>query len=128
MMDQKHFFCLVVGSRTFINYEKLSSTLDKLLVNQHDKIIHIVSGGAEGADRLAEQYADERRYVKHIFPADWKNFGKAAGFRRNVMMHQFIHNYENRGCVAFWDGQSKGTQHSFTLCERYGTSLRVIRI
>lgn len=125
LMDNT-FYLLVAGSRGFNNYPMLKEKLDYLLQNQSDKEIHIVSGGAKGADTLAEWYAKERGYQMHVFPADWNRFGKSAGYRRNEQMHQFISQFPKRGCVCFWDGSSKGTQHNFDLCKTYGTPLRKI--
>ena len=118
------FACLVVGSRSFNDYKLMKEKLDKLLVNQSSVLI--VSGGARGADALAEQYAKERRYPCEVFPADWST-GKGAGFVRNEKMHKFISTFESRGVVAFWDGKSRGTAHNFRLAEKYNNPLRVIR-
>jgi hypothetical protein len=46
----------------------------------------IIAGGATGADDFAEQWAEERRVERHIFPAQWAKFGKAAGPIRNQQM------------------------------------------
>ena len=120
------FYMLVAGSRTFNDYELLKRKCDHLLQNQKGRI-HVVSGGAKGADTLAERYARERNYELHVFPADWDTFGKSAGYRRNEEMHKFISQFTKRGCVCFWDGQSKGTEHNFRLCEQYNNSLRIIK-
>lgn len=120
------FYLLVAGSRSFNNYSLLKEKLDYLLKNQISKEIHIVSGGAKGTDTLAERYAREKGYQLHIFPADWNSFGKSAGYLRNKQMHEFISKFPERGCVCFWDGASRGTQHNFELCKTYGTPLRKI--
>ena len=120
------FHCLVVGSRSFENYELMERTLDNLLKNHRD--IEIVSGGAYGADALAERYAKEKGYELKVFKADWKKYGKRAGIIRNEEMQKYISQFEHRGCVAFWDGQSRGPQSSFEMAEKYGNSLKVIRI
>lgn len=120
------FYCLVVGSRTFNNYELLKEKLDKLLVNYTD--VCIVSGGANGADALAERYANEKGYELKVFKADWDNKGKSAGYIRNAQMHKYISKFQNRGVVAFWNGNSKGTEHSFKLAEQYNNPIRIIRI
>ena len=119
------FYCLIVGSRDFVDYEFFERQTDYLLHNKSDIII--VSGGARGADALAKRYASERGYQYIEFPADWKNNGKAAGFIRNEQMHKFLSRYENRGCIAFWDGKSKGTEHNFSLVKKYNTPFRLIR-
>ncbi len=120
----KNFFCLVVGSRSFNNYGLLKEKLDFFLSSH--KNITIVSGGAKGADSLAEKYAKEKRYNLCVFPADW-DLGKKAGPIRNEEMHRFIANFEHRGCVAFWDGESRGTQHNFALAEKYKTPLKIVK-
>ena len=120
----KTFHCIVAGSRKFNNYEMLKKELDYLLQNQID--VEIISGGAKGADSLAEKYADEKGYKKHIMPAEWGLYGKRAGYIRNEQMHIYASEYENRGCVCFWDGKSKGTAHNFELAERFNTPIKVI--
>lgn len=77
--------------------------------------IVVVSGGAKGVDTMAERWADNNGYKKVIMPADWENEGKSAGFRRNVRMHQFIAEKDNKLVVAFWDGISTGTAHNFEI-------------
>ena len=120
------FFCLVVGSRDFTNYGFLKTKLDHLLQN-HNKVA-IVSGGASGADALAERYAKEKGYPTYIFPADWKQYGKAAGPIRNEEMHRFIAHFPRRGVVAFWDGKSKGTGSNIPLAEKYQNRIIIVNI
>lgn len=119
------FYCLVVGSRNFDNYDLLETMLDNLLIDQHD--IAIVSGGAKGADSLAERYALEKDCTCIVFKANWKQYGRSAGIKRNEEMQQYIAQFENRCCIAFWDGQSKGTQSNFKLAEKYGNRLHIVR-
>lgn len=118
------FACLIVGSRTFMDYELLKRKCDHLLQNQKD--ILIVSGGAKGADFLAEKYAKEKGYVLKVFRADWDKNGKAAGYIRNEEMHKFIATFEKRGVIAFWDGSSKGTAHNFDLAKKYNNQIKII--
>lgn len=125
-MSTSKFYLLVAGSRTFNDFSLMESKLDKLLSNVSDEIV-IVSGGARGADRLAERYARSKGYELKVFNADWNRFGKSAGFKRNVQMHQFIAESEHRGCACFWDGKSRGTAHNFKLAEQFKTPLRIIR-
>ncbi len=97
----------IVGSRNFKNYKYLSRVLDK------HKCTVIISGGARGVDLLAEKYADEKNITKVIYPANWDEHGKSAGFIRNKLIVK-----DCDELVAFWDGKSKGTRHSIDLAKQ----------
>lgn len=122
----KYFFCMVVGSRGFTDYKYMEEKLDHMLSNQNGKVV-IVSGGARGADTLAERYAKEHEMQCMVFRAEWDKFGKSAGYIRNRKMHRYIAKQEKRGVVAFWDGASKGTMQNFDLAKQYDNQLRIIR-
>lgn len=126
-MEEKVFYCLIVGSRTFNDYAILKEKMDKILSNKKSMHIVIVSGGAAGADTLAYRYGKENGYENIVMNADWKKYGKSAGYIRNEEMHKFIAQYSDRGVVAFWDGKSKGTAHSFDLAKKYNNPIRVVR-
>lgn len=124
--NDKPFVCVVVGSRNFDNYNKLKSELNRLLRNQ--KNVEIVSGGANGADYLAERYAKEKGYNLKVYKADWKAEPKKAGYLRNIEMHKYAAQNDNRGVVAFWDGQSLGTKQSFQLANQYNNDIKLIDV
>lgn len=71
---------LICGGREFGNTELFYSTLDTY------DITHIISGGARGADRLAEYYAKGKELPITIYPAQWRKYGKSAGPIRNEQM------------------------------------------
>lgn len=109
----------IVGSRTFNKADIFEDTLIKL-EKEYD-IIMVVSGGARGADSMGEYYANKNGIDKLIFKADWKTYGKRAGFIRNV---DIIKNCDV--CVAFWDGESHGTKHDIELCEQYNKKCYIV--
>ena len=123
--EQGLFACLIAGSRTFNDAELLEKTMDRLLTNKQQVLI--ISGGARGADTLAENYAKKRGYKTLIMPAEWDKYGKSAGYKRNAKMHETLSCFEDRACVLFWDGKSKGTQHNIPLAEKHNTQIRIIR-
>lgn len=125
--EQDLFACLIAGSRTFNDYPLLKQKMDFLLKNQ--KEVLIISGGAKGADSLAERYAKESPKCSHliIMPAEWDVYGKAAGYIRNEKMHKALTCFENRGCVLFWDGESKGTRQNIPLAKKYNTAIKIIK-
>lgn len=108
----------IIGSRDFNNYNLLEESL-KLYKSKINKVI---SGAARGADSLGEKWANNNKIETLIFPADWEKHGKAAGFIRN---EDIIKNCDC--CIAFWDGLSKGTAHSISLCEKYGKPYKIIK-
>lgn len=120
------FYCLIVGSRTFNDYELLKRKTDYFLQNYQD--IVIVSGGARGADTLAKKYAQEKEYKYIEFTADWNTHGKSAGYIRNEQMHKFLSEHKLRGCIVFWDGNSKGTKHNFALAKKYTTPIKIVYV
>lgn len=110
----------IVGSRTFNDYRTAKKFIDDTCSENGIEITTIVSGGARGADAIGERYARENGIETLIFPADWKTYGKRAGFKRN---HDIIYNCDV--CIAFWDGLSHGTKHDIELCEQYGKKVYI---
>ena len=108
----------VIGSKTFTDYDTLSIVLDELRTKY--KITVIVSGGCVGADKLAEIYAKDNNIITDIYPAEWDKYGKGAGFIRN----KIIWDIADFG-IAFWDGKSKGTSHSFKISEKQSKPLYI---
>lgn len=96
----------VIGSRTFDDYEKLKEVLDKHYISQ------IVSGGARGADSLAAKYAEEKSIPLLEFLPDYTKYGKKAPFVRNKLIVR-----ASDVVIAFWDGQSNGTEHSLNFAK-----------
>ena len=104
------------GSRTFTNYEMMCAFIERSLSDaEFNSIEAVVSDGARGADTLAEQYARENRLELIVFPAEWERYGRKADPLRNVKIIQ-----ECDLCFAFWDGQSRSTEHDIDLCKEMG--------
>ena len=101
----------IIGSRTFDNYIVLEEFIKNTL--QVDKIELIVSGDAQGADKMGAFFAERNNIKTLIFPPDWDKHGKAAGFIRNK---DIVNNSDI--ILAFWDGKSKGTRHSIGLAHK----------
>ena len=104
----------IVGSRTFDHYEVLKEILDEFITQNNFTITSIISGGCRGVDRLAEKYSIKNHIDLITFKPEWGRFGKQAGIIRN---HEIIKSSDV--CLTFWDGVSRGTSHSITLCKKY---------
>lgn len=110
---------IIAGSRDFNDYQLLKDKLDK--AKEYFGIFEVVSGKAKGADSLGERYAKENNLPIKEFPADWDTHGKKAGYLRNEQMAQYAD-----GCIVFWDGVSKGTQHMINLANQYNIKLSIV--
>lgn len=111
---------IIAGGRDFKDYELLKGKLNIYLSNLEN--ITIVSGGANGADLLGEQYAKEKGLELVIFPADWNTYGKAAGPVRNRQMAEY-----SDYLIAFWDGKSKGTYNMINTAEELGLKIKIVK-
>ena len=67
----------------------------------------IICGGANGIDRLAEEYADQHRFSKYVFRPHYDLYGKAAPLVRNRQMVDIAD-----AVLIIWDGRSKGTKYT----------------
>lgn len=108
----------VVGSRDFYGYSILEEAVDKFIKNNKIKSVTIISGGARGADSLAEMYAQKRGYKIKIHEADWDKYGKRAGMMRNEQIIK-----DSRHILAFWDMESVGTSHTIRMGEEAGLNV-----
>jgi len=120
----------VIGSRNFNDYDLLTMVLKGF------KVKTIVSGGASGADSLAERFAKEHNIPIKIFKADWQdfsepcvikvnNFGKynaLAGHKRNEKVVSDVD-----VVIAFWDGKSSGTKDAIKKAESKGITVTIVR-
>lgn len=91
---------LVCGSRAFDDKEAIFKMLD----NSPYQITELVSGGARGVDRIAEEWAFARGIKTVRYDPEWSKYGKYAGIKRNKDMVMYA-----EAVIAIWDGGSRGT-------------------
>ena len=121
----KEIYVIIAGSREFSDYDLLKDVCNKVLENKVKegyKII-IVSGHANGADSLGKRYAQEMGYETKIYPAQWKKYGKKAGFYRNEKMAEI-----GNALIAFFasGAESKGTKHMVEVARKKNLIVREI--
>jgi predicted Rossmann fold nucleotide-binding protein DprA/Smf involved in DNA uptake len=107
----------IVGGRNFTDYQKLKKHLDSI----KDQITEIISGGAKGADSLAERYAIENNIPLTKYLPEWNKFGKRAGIIRNEYIVK-----DSDQIIAVWDGVSKGTKNTIQTTAKHGKSIYVL--
>jgi hypothetical protein len=100
----------VIGTRRFEDYALMHATLNK--INNKFKIDLIISGGAQGADSLAEKWADSYEIKTIIHKPDW-SVGKKAAAIRNIKIVE-----DSDIIIAFWDGISKGTKMTIDMATK----------
>lgn len=128
----KEYRVMICGSRTFNDYEMLKRSVIHALnirgIEGCDFNIIIVSGNANGADKLGERFAKENGYKIDEYPALWndlmkepckikvnkygKQYNCLAGLNRNKDMVEV-----SDLVVMFHDGVSKGTLDDLKLCK-----------
>lgn len=118
----EEFNIIIAGGRDFNDYGLLKEKVDKII---SDKIkthkISIISGQADGADKLGERYASENKLRIMKFNTDWGVYGKEAWKNTNVNMA----NYAD-ALIAFWDGKSSGTKHMIEVARGKNIPTRII--
>lgn len=111
---------IVAGARTVNEYSGVTSAVDvvvsQLVAEEYE--VEIVSGHALGVDQYGERYAQDNDLDLVIMPANWKRYGKSAGYKRNKKMAEYAD-----GLVAIKHKNSKGTQHMIDLAT--GANLKV---
>ena len=87
--------------------------------------VTIISGGANGADKLAERLAKENGLHCKVMRADWQANGKSAGHIRNAEMVKAVG--ADGHLLAFWDGQSPGTAGTIKQARHAGLHVEIVR-
>ncbi|HXH87246.1 MAG TPA: SLOG family protein [Gaiellaceae bacterium] len=112
---------LVCGSRRFADPFRVSLAIDARM-RALPKRAAVIHGAAQGADRIAAEAAHRCGHTVKSFPADWKTYGKRAGFVRN---REMLDQHPDL-VIAFWDGQSRGTAHTINTAKARGIPVEVI--
>jgi predicted Rossmann fold nucleotide-binding protein DprA/Smf involved in DNA uptake len=107
----------VIGSRNFANTRLLADVLEEY----RPTMTALVSGGARGADKLGERWANKHGIATEIFHPDHKRY-KHAYHPRNRLIVEAADLV-----VAFWDGHSTGTAYTMGYAKRLGKPVRVVR-
>jgi len=98
---------LVAGGREVtVDFFTLDEALKSYKQGRNETNFVIVTGGARGIDTIGKKWAKARGYKSRLYPADWKKYGKRAGYLRNVEMADSGLDF----AIIVWDGQSSGTE------------------
>ena len=131
---------IIAGSRSITDYETVrQAVILSGFWSKYGHNIEVVSGCANGVDKLGELFAENNGLVIHRFPADWDNitveyarvktnklgkeYNAAAGAMRNIKMGNFAD-----GLLAIWDGKSRGTKQMIEYAKSKGLEIYVHKI
>ena len=107
---------IICGSRYWNDWRSIFKALDE--IHARTQISCAITGGAPGVDFHAWQWALDRKVDRVVYPADWKQHGRAAGPIRNQQML-------DEGCpdvvIAFPGGT--GTANMIGLASRRGVNV-----
>lgn len=112
----------IFGSRTVRNYYKYAPKITEAIRRRGWlNIEEVVSGCAQGADWIGEDWAAENDLPVTRFRADWQAYGPSAGPIRNAHMAAYC------DCaVGLYDGKSRGAANMIMTMELVGKPCVVI--
>jgi len=110
---------IIAGSRDITDKSHL---LDALKACPWE-ITEIVAGGARGVDTMGAEYAYKNKMPLTHFKANWKQYGRSAGPRRNRQMAEYAD-----ALLAIWDGRSRGTAHMMDVAAELGLQYHIHRV
>lgn len=108
----------IVGSRSIT-----MEAYPEILVHIPRGASEIVSGGAEGADQLAAEYARRAHLPMKIFAPDYRRFRKSAPLQRNLDLIRY-----SDYVLVLWDGKSRGAAHVIDNCIKEYKPVHVLLI
>ncbi len=107
----------VVGSRGWSDRARLFAVLDDR------SPLAVVSGGAGGADTLAEEWARSRGVPCTVIRPDYAKHGRGAPLIRNKTIVESAD-----AVLAFWDGKSRGTLNAIDHARKAGKDVEIVSI
>lgn len=131
----KQILLIVAGGRDFNNPTLLRDSIEEFLSELDFNDLEFVLGGAPGADKLAQDLAEEEALPHLVIPAAWYDmtspcvvrenkhgeYNALAGMKRNIKMAE-----RGTHLIAFWDGKSKGTKDMIDQAKKRNLVVKVI--
>lgn len=110
---------IIAGSRTITD---LSIVETAIKASEFD-ITKVVCGMARGVDLLGRDWALKHSIPVIQFPANWKEYGRAAGQIRNLAMAEYAD-----ALIAVWDGHSVGTKGMIHSASKRGLKIHIHKV
>ena len=108
----------IVGSRKIKDID-----LREFLRDMNEQPDVIISGGANGIDTLAAEYAVKNGIELIVIRPDYDKYGRAATHIRNTQIVE-----QSDAVLAIWDGESRGTLSTINSAKRLRKEIKVVKI
>ena len=110
----------IIGSRKLNDPEEVYHIITE---NIPRNCSEVVSGGADGIDKLAQRYAEENHLYFRVFLPEYDKYGSAAPIMRNDQIVEYADMV-----YAFWDMESHGTRYSIKKCIETQKPVKIVKI
>ena len=107
---------IIAGSRSIAEFRNVQKAMEFYDLNP----LTIISGTANGVDKLGEIWARRNNVPVERYPANWDKYGKSAGYIRNQEMAKAADSL-----LAIWDGESRGTKHMIDIANKQGLDVYI---
>jgi len=110
---------IIAGSRSITDRD----VVYRAIADSWFNITEVVSGCAAGVDTFGEVWASEHNIPVKKFPANWKEYGRAAGPIRNRHMAEY-----GDALIAIIENNSRGTTSMIKNAKQLGLNVFIVHI
>jgi predicted Rossmann fold nucleotide-binding protein DprA/Smf involved in DNA uptake len=118
-LDLEKVNIAIIGGRSFKNKKLLQKTMQYYLDKYN--ILHIISGGAKGADTMGVQWANKHNIDTIVFKPDFKKHKRAYHYRNRQIVR------EADIVIAFWNTSSTGTKYTIDYARTLNKDVIIIK-
>jgi len=104
---------LIAGSRSIRTFD-LSPYISS-------EVELIISGGADGIDTVAEEYAKKNKISSLVLYPQYRLYGKSAPLKRNEQMVEIAD-----AVLVVWDGKSRGSKYTIEYAQKRKKNVTVL--
>lgn len=113
----------IIAQNGHIQARNAYQIVEDAIVRSNFDVTTVVSGTADGVDRMGELWALNNGIPLVFYPPNWREHGKKAGYVRNKAMAE-----NADALVAVWDGESPGTKMMIDLAKKKGLHVYVDQV